>query len=522
MTDGTLAGLGSRLRGSESRQRWYRDPAAWAKECLNWSDGQRLTDYQQDILRAVATDHRVAVRTPHGAGKSATAAILMLWHATTRDQAGVSWRCISVAGAWRQLEKFLWPELTTWSRRIKWDVVGRPPFGPSELQTLNLKLHQGQAFAASTDDPALLEGLHGDSVLVVLDEARSIPDATWDSLEGAMAGRGETFALAVTVPGPPAGRFHSICARRAGLEEWRSIHVTLEQSLAAGLVSRDWANARLRQWGLTSAVYQNRVLANFASSDEDSIVPLSWVEAANERWAEWDRRGRPLPDGRRIYGCDVATTGRDSTCILSRQGNVILSVERHHGWETMRSAGEIMQKLTAPNSIAVVDVAGVGAGVVHRLREQRAAVTAFNSSERAKGHDRSGELDFLNRRAEAYWRLRELLDPANAPTLALPADDQLLGDLTTPKWSVNSSGKIQIEAKDTIRSRLGRSTDTSDALAFAMSVRGSSYVEDAAGPAVLPWSEDPPGRNSGVVAWADDGGDDEPIRVSPMWPRADW
>jgi hypothetical protein len=27
-----------------------------------------------------------------------------------------------------------------------------------------------------------------------------------------------------------------------------------------------------------------RCLGNFCASDEDSVVPLSWVEAANERW----------------------------------------------------------------------------------------------------------------------------------------------------------------------------------------------------------------------------------------------
>ena len=35
----------------------------------------------------------------------------------------------------------------------------------------------------------------------------------------------------------------------------------------------------------------------------------------------------------------------------------------------------------------------------------------------------------------------------------------LLGDLSAPKWKVLSGGKIQVESKDDIRKRLGRSTD---------------------------------------------------------------
>jgi hypothetical protein len=46
-------------------------------------------------------------------------------------------------------------------------------------------------------------------------------------------------------------------------------------------------------------------------------------------------------------------------------------------------------------------------------------------------------------------------------------DDLLIGDLTAPRWSVNSSGRIQIESKDDIRKRLGRSTDSGDAVVQA-------------------------------------------------------
>jgi len=47
----------------------------------------------------------------------------------------------------------------------------------------------------------------------------------------------------------------------------------------------------------------------------------------------------------------------------------------------------------------------------------------------------------------------------------LPDDDQLIGDLTAPKVKrILSGGKIQIESKDEIKKRLGRSTDCGDAV----------------------------------------------------------
>ena len=56
-----------------------------------------------------------------------------------------------------------------------------------------------------------------------------------------------------------------------------------------------------------------------------------------------------------------------------------------------------------------------------------------------------------------------MLDPSRDPDIALPVDDELLGDLTAPKWKILSGGKIQVESKDDIRKRIGRSTDAGDA-----------------------------------------------------------
>jgi hypothetical protein len=60
--------------------------------------------------------------------------------------------------------------------------------------------------------------------------------------------------------------------------------------------------------------------------------------------------------------------------------------------------------------------------------------------------------------------MRERLDPSGGFLLELPPDDLLTGDLTAPKWRVTSGGRIQVESKDDIRKRIGRSTDSADAV----------------------------------------------------------
>jgi hypothetical protein len=63
--------------------------------------------------------------------------------------------------------------------------------------------------------------------------------------------------------------------------------------------------------------------------------------------------------------------------------------------------------------------------------------------------------------------LREALDPAFDPTLALPPNDDLLGELTAPKWR-EIGGLIQVEKKEDVKSRIGRSTDLADAVCHTL------------------------------------------------------
>jgi hypothetical protein len=147
-------------------------------------------------------------------------------------------------------------------------------------------------------------------------------------------------------------------------------------------------------------------------------------------------------------------------------------VDALHRWsycDTMTTTGRVAAILRTRGGRAVVDVIGLGAGVVDRLRELGLRVEPFNSSEGSEATDRSGELHFLNRRAAAWWSLRESLEPSFSPAIGLPPDDELIGDLTAPRWRINSSGKIQIESKDEIRKRLGRSTDAGDAVVQILS-----------------------------------------------------
>lgn len=79
--------------------------------------------------------------------------------------------------------------------------------------------------------------------------------------------------------------------------------------------------------------------------------------------------------------------------------------------------------------------------------------------------DSTEQYTFLNMRAFAYWAIRDWLNPENKMNAMLPPDEELLQELTETKWFFRSDGKIQVEPKEEIKERIGRSPDKADALA---------------------------------------------------------
>lgn len=475
------AGVDSSFR---TFQKKYRDDwVALIHDCFNWKEGEAPTAYQDEIIADLQHYKRQAVRGPHTLGKTALASWVILAFSLTRD--GEDWKIPTTASSWRQLTKYLWPEVHKWARKLKWEVIGRSPFNTrTELMTRSLKLSTGEAFAMASNQHWLLEGAHADQMLVIFDEAKAIPDPTWDAVEGAFAGAGEdttqeAFALSISTPGPPNGRFYDIHRRAPGYEDWHVRHVTKEEAISAGRMSRQWAEQRAKQWGPESAVYLNRVEGKFASSAEDVVIPLNLVERANELWQTWKEAG--FPGKFKCLGVDVGRGGDPSVLALRLddiprlkipQGDDasisiqidtgIMELRHYTTRNTMAVAGIAKGILDKYGGYAVVDDVGVGAGGFDRLREQGKRVRSFSAGMATTHKDKAGELGFVDKRSAAWWMMRELLEEGRT---ALPPDDKLTGDLTAPKWETRSGGKIKVESKEELRKpeRLGRSTNDADA-----------------------------------------------------------
>jgi hypothetical protein len=472
----------ARIRGRGIAQ-YVHDPLGFIGAAVKFKPGGGLAPYQAEIIADLPRVKRMAVRGPRGLGKSALVSLIVLWFALTRDAAGIDWKIGTTAGSWAQLESYLWPEITKWSNHLNWTVIGREPLSPrSELMKTQMRLRHGLALAASPEKPAVIEGLHADSVLIVIDEAKIVNPGIFDSIEGAFSGAGdgsdlEAYALAFSTPGEPAGRFYDIHTRKPGLEDWQVRHVTLDEAIAAGRMTRQWAVQRMKLWGENSALYQNHVLGEFCADDEDAVIPLRWIEAAFERWRQWERDGCPDQDGMKVVGVDVARSGQDKSGAAIRHGNVITRIVTWSKEDTMATTGRVKGIMAGePESTGVIDVIGIGAGVYDRLREMGLKVDPFNAGRRTHRKDKTSQFGFFNMRSWAWWNLREMLEPPDSE-LALPPLDELAGDLTAMHYKYTSDGKIQVESKDEIRKRIGRSTDLGDMVMQACSPSAGSWAD---------------------------------------------
>lgn len=461
-------------RGNEGKdnyyafgKRYFNDPEGFARECIIWQPGDSITDYQGEIMSALVGERRVCMRSCHGAGKTTMSAILVIWFALTRDALGYDWKVVTTASVNRQLSKYLWPEVHKWSRRLNWQRIHRAELKEGEeIHSMSIKLRHGQAFAVASNKSDLIEGAHADHILYIFDEAKVIPNPTWAAAEGALVQENALF-LVISTPGEPNGRFYEIQTGAEGTESWWVRHVQIHEALAAGRVSQEWIDGRKREWGEESALYQNKVLGEFAYSDVTGLIPLAWVEAAMRRWKE---KGLDKLEFEEIdtIGVDVARGGGDLSVIARRAGVYVATLEKWGDIDTMELAGRAAALLKFHGCAAWVDIVGMGAGVYDRLAEQfEDMIFPFHPQENTVYVDRTGLWEFVDTYSAAWWNLRELLDPKFGAELCLPPDNDLKADLTAAEWQVMSSGKIQVMRKEKVKEKLGRSPDSGDAVVMA-------------------------------------------------------
>lgn len=440
------------LRAAVARWR-LGGPALFAQEAL----GANPTSQQWEASKSIVEKRRVSIRSGHGTGKSAFMAWCVLWFA----QCYFPCKIPCTAPTSHQLNDVLWAEIAKWHRVYSERLLLGAAFAlSSERYYMIDRPNESFAVARTSrpEKPEALQGFHSENILFLIDEASGVPEPVFRVAEGALSTKG-AFVVMAANPTREDGYFYD--SHHKMRSRWAALHWDGEES---PMVSRQYVEDMRLKYGVDSPIYQVRVKGNFATAS-DGVIPLHLCESAQLRDVE------PFREAQIIWGLDVARFGDDSTAVAKRKGNVQLEPTKEwFGKDTMQTVGLIKMEydkaLEKPDSINV-DVIGIGAGVVDRLKELKLPVVGVNVAESPSVEDKYSRL-----RDELWFRGREWLEARDCKL----ADDQpLIGELTTAKYSILSNGKIKVEGKDDMKKRGVASPNRADAwlLTFAPYV-GSS------------------------------------------------
>ena len=368
-------------------------PVAFAREVL----GVHLWEKQEEVLTALTTHRRVAVKAGNGLGKGFCAAVAVLWFMYVHEDAAIA---LSTAPTFRQVRHILWRQLHRLYR------PAAKVLGGKMLDTRWELSDECYAMGLSADSADQFQGFHSPNMFIVVDEAEGVSDEIFEAIESVMTSA-DPLLLLIGNPTTMTGAF-----RRAFYEErqlYRTITISALDSpnvragrvVIPGLTTTTWLEERREIWGEDNPVYRARVLGEFPDQGEDTLLSLRDIEAATARPDSLPLEGEGWGGGGVepvILAVDVARFGSDRSVILRRRGDRVENIQVLRQMDTMQLAGWVSAAIRETNPEQVyVDEIGVGAGVVDRLRELGHRVRGVNVA-----HKSRQEGLFVNLRAEGY------------------------------------------------------------------------------------------------------------------------
>ncbi len=277
--------------------------------------------------------------------------------------------------------------------------------------------------------------------ILIGDENCLIPDEVESSFYRMLAGKGEN-AFYCKIGNPfyavaPYTHFHSSWFD----ETYHRIFIDYQQALREGRYPEKFIREAKKKPNFD-------ILFECKFPPEDAMDAKGWSPLLLQ--SEIEMAMKDSTDikmfGEKVFGADVgAGGGNDESTIVVRGANIAEIRFSSNQIDTMQFTGQCLltikdEKINGNN--VFVDVVGVGKGLADRIREQGQVCNAVNVAEKA-----TDEKTFINKRAEAFWRLRTWIKGGGK----LRADERWL-ELVNVKYKADdSSGRLKIMSKDEMR-----------------------------------------------------------------------
>jgi hypothetical protein len=303
------------------------------------------------------------------------------------------------------------------------------------------------------------QGFHAPRVFVIVSEAQAVEDAIYEQIDAILTG---DIGMMIQIGNPlrATGRFandiknkdRNIVIKLSCLDNPNYIE---KRSVIPGLASYEWVEDKRLRWGEGDPRWASRVLGEIPHSSIDNVFSLDLLEKSKDYRTKETRvyRGTAV---------DVGRFGDDETVIYGGTNGQIERTDAYTGLSTTATASRsLIVNGAVRGNFIIVDGDGVGGGTIDTLRDMRLeGVDVVEIHSAGKADDDQ----FENLRAEMWFKAKVRAEEGNA---AIPGNDTaLIEELGEVRFFFNKRGKIQIEPKEDIKERLGRSCNRADAWVY--------------------------------------------------------
>jgi len=432
------------------------DPVALGSVMLDvelWKDPRKL-------LRAVVKHRKVAYKKCHATGGTFSIAVLACWWFARYPRC----RVIITGPSWNNVENVVFPlihHLMDRSRtRAERGELGipYPPAFKTEVRGDGDRMILG----ISTDKAERFKGFDRTHLLYIIDEANGVETPIWEAIEGSQAG-GHVHVVAVAQPelGSIGSKFY-----RAFHEDRNSWHTmttsafnspnfkdgrrgngyrdlkwlldqdpveggVLDQNPVPYLVTRRWVWEKYHEWGEAHPWWHSKVMGEFPTSMDDSLISLAMVEKATDR---------DVAEGQRItVGMDPAGAGRDEFTLRLWYGYRLGPQWASQKPDAFGHALIWLEKYRSRIDWIGVDKGGLGSEIVKQLEDLKWPVRPMHAQDAVSEPEK-----YLDAQTERAFALRRGFDDGLIG-LGGALDEKTASQLVTLRWTVNNKGQIAME-----------------------------------------------------------------------------
>lgn len=326
---------------------------------------------------------------------SCSMAWVLLWFLFCHKDAQVS----CTANTAPQIYDVLWKEASKWITKMPEAIKSK-----YEWQSTYIRMHDykdsekvwfARARTASKENPEALAGMHGDNQLVLVDEASGVPDAIFDTMEGALTDK-RPLVVMISNPTRTLGYFYDSHHRYSS--SWYNMQFSSNDS---PVVSQEYVEKIMEKSGSDGDEYRIRVLGQFPREDavdDKGYVPLFVRE-------DFKQAEEVKMVGKVRLGVDPAGEGSNKTAWVIRDDFKAKVV----ALESVSSIKKIAQKTLMIMDMygieekdVTVDNFGIGANVAQQIALSGVKVNAINVGDKPNDKER-----YQNLKAELFFTLKE-------------------------------------------------------------------------------------------------------------------